>query len=252
MAEQRQTSYEKVLVNKRSPFALSESFKTIRTNILYTGKNEKCPVYAVTSSYSGSGKSVIVANLAQSFAQLGKKVILVDFDLRRPTQQKIFSIQNGAGVSEYLAGLESNLDALVVHTFVENLDILTSGRIPPNPAELLASENIDKLIAQLKESYDVILVDFPPITIVSDCIVPKHLVTGYVFVVRCGYDDRSQVSAALASMRKVDANLIGFILNDVNLKTGGYFYSKYRYGYSSKYGRYGYKYGYYGYSNKNK
>ena len=139
MAELNNASYEKALVNKRSPFALSESFKTIRTNILYTGKKEKCPVYSVTSSYSGSGKSVVIANLAQAFAQLGKKVVLIDCDLRRPTQQKVFSITQTTGVSEYLAGLETNLDNLIIHTFVENLDLILSGRIPPNPAELLAS-----------------------------------------------------------------------------------------------------------------
>ena len=247
MAEQNDVSYEKALVSKRSPFALSESFKTIRTNILYTGKKEKCPVYATTSSYSGSGKSVIIANIAQSFAQLGKKVVLIDCDLRRPTQQKIFGIDNKSGASEYLAGLENNLDKLITHTFVENLDLLTSGRIPPNPAELLSNENMDELIAELKKVYDVIFIDFPPITAVSDCIIPKHLVTGYVFVVRSGYDDRPQLTAAIESMKKVDATIIGFILNDVNLKTGGYFYSKHRYYHYGKY-----NYGYYGYSNKAK
>lgn len=250
MPNPKHTPYEKVLVDKRSPFALSESFKTIRTNILYTGKNEKCPVYGITSSFGGSGKSVIIANLAQSFAQLGKKTILIDCDLRRPTQHKIFSVSNATGASEFLAGLDNKLNNLITNTFVENLDILTSGRIPPNPAELLSSENMEILISELKNRYDVIFIDFPPITIVSDCIVPTKLVTGYIFAVRCGYDDSRQVSDAIESMRKVDANIIGIVLNDVNLKTGGYFYSKYRYGYSYKY-KYGYGYGY-GYSNKNK
>ena len=243
MANNKQTPYEKVLVDKRSPFALSESFKTIRTNILYTGKHEKCPVYGITSSFGGSGKSVIISNLAQSFAQLGKKTVLIDCDLRRPTLHKIFSLPNTSGSSEFLAGLETNLSEHINHTYIENLDILTSGRIPPNPAELLASENMERLISELKEVYDVIFLDFPPITVVSDCIVPTKLVTGYIFVVRCGYDDSRQVSDAIESMRKVDANIIGIVLNDVNLKTGGYFYSKYRYGYSYRY-RYGYKYGY--------
>ena len=246
MSNQKQTPYENVLVNKHSPFALSESFKTIRTNILYTGKNEKCPVYGITSSFGGSGKSVVIANLSQSFAQLGKKTILIDCDLRRPTQHKIFAVSNSSGVSEFLAGLECDIEKLVSHTLTENLDILTSGRIPPNPAELLAGENMEKLLNKLKESYDVIFIDFPPVTIVSDCIVPTKLVTGYIFVVRCGYDDSRQISSAIESMRKVDANIIGIVLNDINFKTGGYFSSKYRYGYSYKYK---YKYGY-GYSSK--
>ena len=245
MAEQNNTPYEKALVSKHSPFALSESFKTIRTNLLYSGKKETCPVYAVTSSYSGSGKSVVIANLAKSFAQLGKKVALLDCDLRKPTQQKVFSVQQSAGTSEYLAGLDSSLDNLIIHTFVENLDLLTSGRIPPNPAELLSSENMETLISKLKELYDVIFIDFPPVTVVSDCIVPNHLITGYIFVVRSGYDDKPQLSAAISSMNKVGANLLGFVLNDVNPKTGGYFRSKYRYSYKGKYGNgYGYRYGY--------
>lgn len=248
MAESRQTPYDKTLVNKYSPFALSESYKSIRTNILYSGKNEKCPVYAVTSSFGGSGKSVTIANLAQSFAQLGKKVILIDCDLRRPTQSKIFGVAQISGTSEYLAGLETDIDKLITHTFIENLDILVSGRIPPNPTELLASENMETLIASLKERYDTIFIDFPPVTIVSDCLVPTKLITGYAFVVRSGYDDSKQVAIAIDSMKKVSANVLGFVLNDVNMKTGGYF-SKYRRGYL---GKFKYGYGYYGYSNKNK
>ena len=246
MAERTKKSYDNILVGKRSPFALTESFKTIRTNILYTGKNETCPVYAITSASGGTGKSSIIANLAQSFAQLGKNVVLLDCDLRRPAQHKIFSVPQSTGVSEILAGIDLNIDKLAQHTLVENLDIIVSGRIPPNPAELLASDNMAKMIAHLKERYDVIFIDFPPVNIVSDSIIPTKLITGYIFTVRSAHDDVKSVSTAIESMKKVGSNIIGFVLNDVNMKVGRASYSKYNYGYSSAANR-----SYYGYDSGN-
>ena len=236
-------NYKNVLVDKSFPFAITESFKTIRTNMLYTGNNEKCPVFGVTSSDMEAGKSIFFANIAQSFAQLGKKVILLDCDLRSPVQHKIFSVANSGGMSEILAGLSGNVDKLTLHTHIENLDIIPAGHIPPNPTELLASENMKKLLDYLKERYDVVFIDLPPVNIVIDAIVPAEYITSYVVVVRCGRDKIHDISEMISLINQSKANIAGFVLNDVNPKTSGrgnyhrYYYSKYgqkKYGYGSK------------------
>jgi capsular exopolysaccharide synthesis family protein len=242
-------NYKNVLVDKSFPFAITESFKAIRTNMLYTGNNEKCPVFGVTSSDMEAGKSIFFANIAQSFAQLGKKVALLDCDLRSPVQHKIFSVENREGMSEILAGLAKNVDNLTVHTHVDNLDLITAGHIPPNPTELLASENMKKLLDYLKESYDVVFLDLPPVNVVIDAIVPAEYVTSYVIVVRCGRDKIRDISEMVSLINQSKASIAGFVLNDVNPKTsGGGHYHRYYY---SKYGhRYGYKR--YGYGEKTK
>ena len=245
-------NYKNVLVTQASPFALAESFKTIRTNMLYTGKNEKCPVFGVTSSNMDAGKSIFLANMAQSFAQLGKKVILLDCDIRKPVQHKIFEVKNGEGMSQILAGINTDIEKAIIHTHIENLDIITAGHIPPNPSELLASENLKGMLDALKDSYDVIFMDFPPVGIVIDALVPVELVTSYVVVVRCGKDRIQDVEATLDLMKNSNANIAGFVLNDVNIKSSGV--GRYRYGRYGRYGKYGRysKYGYYRYSYENK
>ena len=228
-------NYKNVLVTPSSPFALAESFKAIRTNMLYTGKNEKCPVFGVTSSNMDAGKSIFLANIAQSFAQLGKKVVLLDCDIRKPVQHKIFNIKNDEGMSELLAGINTDIKKDVFHTHIENLDIITAGHIPPNPSELLASENFKEALDYLKGVYDVIFVDFPPVGIVIDALVPVEHITAYVVVVRCGNDRMQDVEATLDIMKNSNANIAGFVLNDVNIKNTGV--GHYRY---SRYGKYGY------------
>ena len=246
-------NYENVLVNTSSPFALTESFKAIRTNMLYTGKNEKCPVFGVTSSDMDAGKSIVLANIAQSFAQLGKKVVLLDCDIRKPVQHKIFQVKNNEGISELLAGISADIKNDIIHTHIENLDIITAGHIPPNPSELLASDNFKELLDILKDIYDVIFVDFPPVGIVVDAIVPAQFVTSYIIVVRCGRDKVQSVEMTLDIIENSNANIAGFVLNDVNIKSAGV--GHYRYTRYGRYGRYSYgRYGYrkYGYENREK
>lgn len=234
--------YERALIDQNSPFALAESFKTIRTNMLYTGNNEKCPVFGVTSSDMEAGKSVFFANVSQAFAQLHKKVVLVDTDLRRPVQHKIFSLDNTEGVSEILAGLNTDLDKLIKHTHIENLDVITSGHIPPNPTELLASDNFKKLLNDLKQKYDVIFLDLPPIGVVIDALVITEMVTSYVVVVRCKKDRKQDISSIVSDMKQAKANIAGFVLNGVNPKISGTGHYRYYSRYGHRY--YRHKYGY--------
>lgn len=225
--------YSKVLLTPDSPFLETEAFKTIRTGMLYSSRGEDCPVYAVTSSFAHSGKSVVSANLALTFSQLGKKVLLIDLDMRCPVQSKIFRVAGESGVSEVLAGLEKDPRNAVCKTHVENLWVMTSGRIPPNPTELLSGQRMRTVLNQMREMFDYIFLDLPPVGVVSDALILSDLVTGYVYTVRAELDDKPGLRECLEKMRHGGANILGFILNDVNpgtdKKYGKDYY--YRYGY---------------------
>jgi capsular exopolysaccharide synthesis family protein len=213
----------------------------------------------MTSAYVSAGKSLIISNVAVSFAQMNKKVLLIDGDLRCPVLHKIFNLDNKVqGMSDVLAGLCSYEDLYRRNGGYENLNIITSGKIPPNPAELLASDNMKAFMDTVKEEYDVILIDLPPVCEVSDAGIIYDLVTGYTFVVRSGYSDRRMINLAVETMEGFGANLSGFILNDIDIKSGDYYKNKYYSSYSKyrfRYGKSGYyrhfKYGYYkGYTSR--
>lgn len=251
--------YDGRILNKKTPFAITEAFKLLRTNLCYTTKGEKCPIYGITSAYVSAGKSLIVANMAVSFAQMNKKVLLVDADLRCPVQHKVFNMENKAnGLSDVLAGICSYEDLYRRNGGVENLNIITSGKIPPNPSELLASPKMKEFLDLVKEEYDFVFIDLPPICEVSDAGIVSDLLTGYTFVVRSGYSDRRMIEMAVEIMEGFDASMIGFILNDIDIKSGDYYKNKYYSSYSKyrfRYGKSGYyrqfKYGYYkGYYSK--
>ncbi len=253
--------YDGRLLNKTTPFAISEAFKTLRTNLCYTTRGEKCAVYGVTSAYVSAGKSLIIANLAVSFSQMEKKVLLIDGDLRCPVQHKIFGLDNKVhGLSDVLAGICSYDELYRRNGGYENLNIITSGKIPPNPAELLASENMKRFVERIREEYDVVFIDLPPVCEVSDAGIISELVTGYAFVIRSGYSDRRMIEIAVELMDGFDANFVGFVLNDIDIKSGEYYKNKYYNSYSKyrfRYGKSGYyrnhKYGYYqGYYRRNR
>lgn len=239
-------NYAGKLLSDRSPFAMNEAFRTLRTNMFYTSKGDSCPVYGITSSFANSGKSLIISNLAISFAQLNKRVLLIDCDLRNSVIHKVFGMERGFGISELLAGSDNAVDRCLKKTAYDNLQIITAGGMPPNPTELLASERMGKFIEFLKNHFDVIFIDLPPIGLVTDATVLSDVVTGYVFAVRSGMDDDRSLRHSVSLMEQTEANIIGFILNDVNPKGGGK-YGKYggRYGKYGKYGKYA-KYGKYG------
>lgn len=230
--------YKSMLVGPTSPFALSEAFKEIRTNMLYTARGIRCPIYAVTSDFAHAGKTVISANLAASFAGLGKRVLLIDADLRNPAQHKVFGVERSPGLSEVAAGLCTDYEAVIVPTGVEGLDLVPAGHIPPNPTELLSSSAFETFIHTMQEKYDVLFLDFPPSCVVVDALIPASMITGYAFVVRTGLSDRRAVSDALSALSGVGAKVLGVILNGVDPKEGGYgnnSRSKYKYRYKYNY-----------------
>lgn len=244
--------YEDKLIGRDTPFRITEAFKTLRTNVYYTSSDEKCPVYGITSAFAHAGKSVIISNLALSFAQMEKKVLLIDADMRRPAIIKIFGKKNEKGLSDMIISKNENdsFENYIIPSGYERLDILLSGRIPPNPSELLANVKFRKYIADMKEKYDFIFIDLPPICEVTDAGVIADFVDGYLLAVRADVTDKRALDDALSLLDKMKARVIGFVMNGVDPKTSGY--GSYKYGRKySKYGKY-YQYGYHNYDNSQK
>lgn len=230
----------KKILAQDSPFIVKEAYSSIRTNLLFTQRGEKCPIFVVTSPTANNGKTLNSVNLAVSFAQMGKKTLLIDSDMRNPTVHRMFSIPSKDGLSEILAGLTDNIT--VSKTDIENLSVLTAGKIPPNPAELLASERMDKLLEFVKEHYDCVFIDTPPINIVTDATVFAQKSTGYIIVVKANISDTSDVKTAVSSLQHIDGTILGFVLNDIlpNNRKNYSYYKKYNYKYDYKY-NYSYK-----------
>jgi len=226
---------QKKMLAADTPFVIKEAYNTIRTSLLFTQKGESCPIFVVTSPDANNGKTINTINLAISFAQMGKRTLIIDSDMRNPTVHRMFNIPVTNGLSEILAGLTDNIT--VSKTNVENLSILSSGKIPPNPAELLASSRMDLLLSFVKGHYDCVFIDTPPINLVTDASAFAGKVTGYVMIVKAGNTDIPEVRSAVDALESIGAEVVGFILNDATPDRKKY------YSYYNKYGR-KYKYGY--------
>lgn len=232
---------QKKILCTESPFVVKEAYNSIRTNLLFTQQGEKCPIFVVSSPTANNGKSINAINMAISFAQMGKKTLLLDADMRNPTIHRMFSIPVKNGLSEILAGMTDNIT--VSKTNIENLSVLTAGKIPPNPAELLSSSRMDKLLEFIKAHYDCVLIDTPPVNLVTDSTAFASKATGYVLVVKMETTDIQDVRVTVNSLRQINAPILGFIMNDVAGTGGkGNYYSYYRRGYKTKYS-YNYDYG---------
>ncbi len=211
----------KKILCQNSPFAVKEAYNAIRTNLLFTQQGEKCPIFVVTSPTANNGKTINSINLAVSFAQMGKRTLLIDADMRNPTIHRMFSISVKNGLSEILAGLTDNIS--VSKTDVENLSVLTAGKIPPNPAELLSSARMDKLLEFVKEHYDCVFIDTPPINLVTDSTIFAQKVTGYIVIVKTDTTNTHDVKTTVTNIEQIDGNILGFILNDVNSEKKKYY-----------------------------
>lgn len=233
---------QKKMLCANSPFIVKEAYNSIRTNLLFIQQGEKCPVFVITSPSANNGKSINSINLAISFAQMGKRTLLIDADMRNPTVHRMFSIPVKNGLSEILAGLTDNIT--VSKTDIENLSVLTAGKIPPNPAELLSSARMDKLLQFVKEHYDCVFIDTPPVNLVTDATSFVSKTTGYIIIVKSGTTDIQEVKAAVSSLEHIKANIVGFMLNDIAAPGKNYYsYYKSRY-YRYSHNKYSYNYNY--------
>lgn len=230
---------QKKMLCAESSFVVKEAYNAIRTNLLFTQQGEKCPIFVITSPTANNGKSINSINLAISFAQMGKKTLLIDADMRNPTVHRMFSIPVKNGLSEILAGLTDNIS--VSKTDVENLSVLTAGKIPPNPAELLSSARMDQLLSFVKSHYDCVFIDTPPVNLVTDSTAFASKATGYIIIIKSATTDVQDVKFAVNSLNQINANIVGFVLNDV--AASGKRYSSYYKNYNYKY-KYNYSYNY--------
>ena len=214
-------SRERVL-SDNSPFAVREAFNHIRTNLMYTRKDDQngSPVYAITSAGESTGKSTVIANLAISYTKINKKVLVIDADMRCPVQNLIFDIDSeNIGLSEILSSIVDDPTDAISKTSFANLDVITSGAIPPNPSELLLSARFPAIIEKFRHIYDVVFIDFPPIDIVTDAIATFERITGYIFVVRANQSDSKNVRTTVETMERLGAKILGIVLNDANIKS---------------------------------
>ncbi|MBD8976835.1 CpsD/CapB family tyrosine-protein kinase [Veillonella magna] len=190
---------------------ISEGYRAIRINLQFAGADKTLQVVGVTSSSPGEGKSTTIANLAIVMAQDNKKVLLIDCDLRKPTQHKKFEIEQDGLTNTLVRG--KALDALVQHDVFPNLDILTSGPIPPNPSELLGSHKMAEVIAWARDHYDYVLIDLPPILAVADAAVIGNMVDGVLMVVASGSMTPNEAMDAKKRLQQAGVSILGVILN---------------------------------------
>ncbi|MBQ8797299.1 MAG: CpsD/CapB family tyrosine-protein kinase [Oscillospiraceae bacterium] len=219
MAQRRQ------ILNKNTNFITQEAYKQLRTNIRFCIRDQKCKKFCLTSGLAGEGKSITLLNLAISIAQTGKKVLLIDADMRRPAVARLLVEKASPGLSEFLVGDVTADDAIRVGIY-PNLDILFSGEIPPNPSEILSSENMQQLIETSAEKYDYILVDTPPVNVVTDACVIANLLDGVLLLARQNRAKKDGVRQAINNLQLTGANILGYILNGVTTGDSKY-YSKY-------------------------
>ncbi|MFL0163645.1 CpsD/CapB family tyrosine-protein kinase [Candidatus Clostridium helianthi] len=214
--------YRGFVVEKKPKSIVSEAYRTLRTNIQYSSFDKTIKSIVVTSAEAAEGKSTVSGNLALSFAQNEKRVIIVDCDLRKPSVHKNFKLSNLSGLSEVLIGKE-DLDN-VIQSRNENLDILTSGKIPPNPSEMLSSTAMTNLIQKLGEKYDMVILDSAPLQAVTDAQILSTKVDGTILVVRAQRTNRESVIDAKNLLTKVGANILGTVLHAVENTRGKYYY----------------------------
>ncbi|MEI6153988.1 MAG: polysaccharide biosynthesis tyrosine autokinase [Deltaproteobacteria bacterium] len=225
--------------------SIAEAIRTVRTNILFSSSDNEKKVLLVTSALPSEGKTILSTNLAVGFAQLGKKVLFIDADMRKPRVHTVFKMEREPGLSEILTKAGEPF-SIIRDTMVENLKLITCGTIPPNPAELLISSHMDEFIEKMKEQFDVVIFDSPPITSVTDAVEIGSYVDGVVMIIKTGVTPRPAAQSAIHQLTEVNANVFGIVLNDVDFQKENYYYPYYKY-YSRYYSRYYYHYGnYYG------
>ena len=205
---------------------ISEAYRTIRTGIEFSNLDKDLKIICITSSKKDEGKTTVLSNLGVSFAKIDRKVLLIDADLRNPSISKMFDTSNTQGLMDILLG-KRNIQDCVKKTKQENLYILTGGTIPPNPAEVLSSKKMSEFIESIKDEYDYIFIDSPPVGVVSDASIISAYSDGVIFVVGANEVDSNLAKIAKERLDSVKANIVGVILNKFKTDTNSEYYNYY-------------------------
>lgn len=222
------------LLDANSPFALKEAYSALYTNIVYIGVGDKCKRIVVTSALPGEGKSTVSANLALSIAENveNKRILLIDSDLRAPKLSKLFGIESGVnGLSEYLAGVDEKPNFIYLED--RKITLLLSGARSLNPTQLLSSSAMAKFFAEFENEFDYIIIDTPPVNIVTDALMYTNYVNGYLIATRSEFSDTKSISDCINRINQVGGEILGFVYSGVKLKNFGN-----KYNYSGRYSKY--------------
>jgi succinoglycan biosynthesis transport protein ExoP len=222
------------LIHVGVPPGFAEAFRTIRTNVLFSSAEEGPRALVITSTGPGEGKTTVASNLAIGFAQAGQRVLLIDADMRRPRVHEVFGRRQEPGLSNVMVG-NAKASQSVHKTGVPGLWVMAAGHLPPNPAELLGSQRFRDFVTSLKEHFDLILIDSPPVMAVTDAVIAAHAANGVVFVVGSEMTSRQAARAAVEHLEQGRVHFVGAILNRVDLERNSYYYSNY---YRHEYGTY--------------
>lgn len=218
------------VLNDESSFLMKEDYKSLRTNLMFSFADTDSKVVAVTSSTRSEGKSTNSINLAISCAYLEKKVLLIDCDMRLPTLAKKLKLTNQKGLSDVLVG-ETSFEEAVIHDQEKGISILTVGTMPPDPTRLLQSARMRELIREMRECYDYIILDCPPVNAVVDAILMVDFVDGYLLLVRHNETDIRELSESLRKLERAKANVLGVVYTNMPVQGKRSYYKNKKYGY---------------------
>lgn len=222
--KQQPTLARKLIANSNPKSIITEQFRTIRTNIQFSMPDQEIKTILVTSSIPGEGKTTNAANLGVVFAQDGKKVLIVDADMRKPTMHHTFNLFNVVGLSNILTK-QVDIQSAIHQSDIDNIHIIASGPIPPNPSELLSSKNLDSFINEVIQQYEIIIFDAPPLLSVTDAQILSNKCDGTLLIVKSGYVDKTDVRKAKASLEAAHAKILGVVLNNYKMpKNNNYYY----------------------------
>ena len=224
--------FKELIVKEEPKSPISEIFRTLRTNIQFMNTKNKLKSLLVTSTIAGEGKSWISANLAATFAQAGKKVIILDADMRKGRQYRIFDVSPRPGLSNYLSGVTENdkevdLADYIQETEIENLFVIPAGNVPPNPSELLVSESMIHLLESLKNICDIVIIDGPPTQLVTDSLILTRIADSTVIVAEGNKTKKESLRRIVDNIQKVGGKIAGVVLNKVKLSAKNYEQSYY-------------------------
>jgi capsular exopolysaccharide synthesis family protein len=219
------------LISAHEPKSLyAEAYRSLRTGVFFTSPDNPPKVLMVTSTGPQEGKTVTTINLALAIAASGKKVLLVDADMRKPRVHKVFGQKNSVGLSTLLGG-EKDVGLALKETKVANLTVITSGQIPPNPSELLGTERMVRFLGILRERFDIVLIDSPPLISITDSVVLGSHVDGVILVAKAGATSREILKRGIAMLGEVNASIVGVVLNMVDYRKSTYYYHSHYYSY---------------------